>query len=1237
MKLWVHQKSFSGEELLVNPKEFKDIKVGDILEIYHEDDDQSHLLLQVNTLKSVELPQKDIISIDQSIASLFQLRAYKDVRVKTVQVQDVALDLVELLFKDQYISRSDMWRLGKSLIGNCLYIQKKIVFSGIRAQVMGLWSRGEKVSCGAVTQETRVTFRTSTAMTYIFIQMSAEMWEFDTCGDLYMEKAVDGFMTELFNMWKKQNTNSELTIVLFSRVYYEATSIDEFPASMQTSVHIDYQGRIYQDFYRVVVLNERRDDWLPLLVTIKQLMMTYKEDVQNSLPQDDVPKGAISKAGQGNVLEAINLSLNVFDNHYVNRNFDRTGQVVVLISPGAGVFEVGKTLADITRLRMIDYGIGSDLVCLAEQPPHPVPLFIYTDANDNTKTTSDRFQYDIPQWLNYSFYLSRSQKQRQCSSTQSSFRPRCILPEQKVVENTNQLRKVSFPKLETDLLPQCLSNITEQYTSDGELDERDTDEEESQYNGYDSKVFSYGNKRNNYHETSSNPFFPSTLKTKLTADIKRWTHTFPRGITGETQQLHHKYLIYNYSGHELCSLSEMSTSSSDSSLCTDFGEEFLLFLEDTPSRAHLSRNNLKRSTACAWGITGEQAWTPYLQSGVDWKSLTSTACFPITTDYYPERWMLEAEYEEAPYNLDGCSLIEDYEDESLVKATLSNVLQELVSQRLIQDFQLVVIPQSKLMSLAHLGTSKIPLVTDQSKMEYVLSYGNTFHKISLKLDRYNVEVVKYNARNEIPTSRLAYSYQLWGVKKNQYEAVKTRVYHKPVQNDKWNLRDNYICIGKDADKEGFELHETLKFWRSRFVLLPSAASVLKKLCEQGNSTETHFDVFEERTAAQKIQLIEGFLKFMEGLNRKKKSQQTLSAKQPLQRVPSDNSSITGTPMRRISRTSGTTTPTTPQPALSITASAITNALSNLASGRKEMSSTPCSPTTPDFKDLGLMSPRSQIIMGMRDNSTGLTFLNGDNKGLPPDCFVSCDAIQWLQKTMTTQITHMHAIRLMQDMLDDGLIHSLSIDGPGTRKFLYGYYLYCIVQETNSSATTKSPWVSEHKHLYGLQDIQSTYFEVACCHPEQEEERNNNKQTSPNASGDSEFDLVEAEEKLLSPPRIVLGTCNSQVYKSQVMEIDSTKSDRVEWCHVGYHGNYHPDNAFEMELQWLTSTPSLLLDIITNWNRRAASCGFHFIPYLIDPFGFCKDISDPFRSALFIHLNLPTDVQECCQDGKLHNA
>ncbi|XP_033628434.1 GATOR complex protein DEPDC5-like isoform X2 [Asterias rubens] len=194
MKLWVHQKSFSEEELILNPKEFPGIKVGDILEIFHPDEKNSHLLLQVNTLKDVELPQKEIISVDQTIANLFQLRAYKDVEVCRVSsVQDVGLDLVELVFKDQYISRSDMWRLKNSLVRSCLHVQQKIEYSGIRAQVNELWARGEKVMCGAVTEDTRVAFRSATAMVYMFIQMSSEMWDFDTCGKFFFCVSLSRF------------------------------------------------------------------------------------------------------------------------------------------------------------------------------------------------------------------------------------------------------------------------------------------------------------------------------------------------------------------------------------------------------------------------------------------------------------------------------------------------------------------------------------------------------------------------------------------------------------------------------------------------------------------------------------------------------------------------------------------------------------------------------------------------------------------------------------------------------------------------------------------------------------------------------------------------------------------------------------------------------------------------------------------------------------------------------------
>uniref|UniRef100_A0ABM5F1X1 GATOR1 complex protein DEPDC5 isoform X5 n=1 Tax=Pogona vitticeps TaxID=103695 RepID=A0ABM5F1X1_9SAUR len=447
-KLVIHKKGFgsSDDELVVNPKVFLQIKLGDIVEIAHPNDEYSPLLLQVKSLK--EDLQKETISVDQTVAQVFRLRPYQDVHVNVVDPKDVTLDLVELTFKDQYIGRGDMWRLKKSLVGTCAYITQKVEFAGIRAQAGELWVKSEKVTCGYISEDTRVVFRSTSAMVYIFIQMSCEMWDFDIYGDLYFEKAVNSFLADLFIKWKEKNCSHEVTVVLFSRTFYEGKSLNDFPEAQRSSIQQDHEGRFYEDFYKVVVQNERREEWTSLLVTIKKLFIQYPVLVR--LEQaEGFPPGFNSTSAQGNYLEAINLSFNVFDKHYINRNFDRTGQMSVVITPGVGVFEVDRLLMILTKQRMIDNGIGVDLVCMGEQPLHAVPLFkLHNRCSPGDSRLGD--DYNIPHWINHSFYASKSQFQ--CNS----FTPRIKLagrkPQSEKAKNSKD-SSLGAPKEAENALP----------------------------------------------------------------------------------------------------------------------------------------------------------------------------------------------------------------------------------------------------------------------------------------------------------------------------------------------------------------------------------------------------------------------------------------------------------------------------------------------------------------------------------------------------------------------------------------------------------------------------------------------------------------------------------------------------------------------------------------------------------------------------------------------------------------
>ncbi|KAJ7841775.1 hypothetical protein B0H13DRAFT_2286872 [Mycena leptocephala] len=280
------------------------------------------------------------ISIPKPVADAFKLKNNNEVVVTKVDPANYSADYVEFIFQDQYLGRSDMWRLGEHLVGQCVYIDQDVAFvGGIAAKIQTIYVGGKKVSAACITSATKTIFRSLSAKVTIFIQVCRELWEFAGDGERYNEKIVHSFLPALFAKWREANTNHTVTIVLISRVYYDASEIDYAAGPLRR----DERGAWYKDFYKRDIL----------------LTHHYHRASKDGGPGAEQVRlvGRLSFAHDGPILEALNIGLNPTETHYIDRSLSLTGSATIVITPGTGYYR----------------GFGLDLICLAKHPLHQSP------------------------------------------------------------------------------------------------------------------------------------------------------------------------------------------------------------------------------------------------------------------------------------------------------------------------------------------------------------------------------------------------------------------------------------------------------------------------------------------------------------------------------------------------------------------------------------------------------------------------------------------------------------------------------------------------------------------------------------------------------------------------------------------------------------------------------------------------------------------------------------------------
>ncbi|KAI4277724.1 MAG: hypothetical protein L6R38_005385 [Xanthoria sp. 2 TBL-2021] len=340
------------------------------------------------------------ISISSSDATRCGLKAHTRVVVSTIDHNDHRASHVEIAFRDEYLSRSDMWRLAVSeLAGKVVHKGQRLSFMGtIKVAIKAIYIRGRKVPSALFSAATKPIFRSESARYVLFIQMSKEMWDFDAdgTGEIMFDKVVNGFLPDLFKRWQKIKARHLVTIVMFTRLEFspaEQTGLLTFGRIVTDKTSAGAASR--RDFYRVVVSDMPSAEWSEILVQLKREFRVFLKDVSIHTCTSDptmtsegppetsggVPSHAISgspsPALRGNILEAVNLASSQFSCDYIDRDLVRTGVSVIVITPGTGIFEVDYNLLATTTDNLIENGVGIDLVCLSRLPLHSVPLFKY--------------------------------------------------------------------------------------------------------------------------------------------------------------------------------------------------------------------------------------------------------------------------------------------------------------------------------------------------------------------------------------------------------------------------------------------------------------------------------------------------------------------------------------------------------------------------------------------------------------------------------------------------------------------------------------------------------------------------------------------------------------------------------------------------------------------------------------------------------------------------------------------
>lgn len=1253
LDLLYHESRYSTEPVMLNLSEFLDIRSGDICELktYHrhpKPSDRKIYFIAKDLDQGIKRRAKSchISVLSGQLQSLLDLPSRSKVWVKRKEKADSEADLVELNIKDCLLNRGDMWCLSSQLVQSCLFSGQKLTFfDSIRATVNGIYRDGKKVLSGYVDEKTRVVFRSESARMIFLIQITDEMWNFEETGEQLFQKMVNSLFPKIFKKWKEIDTHHSITIAFSTSVDYSEVPFRELrPGELLKNT---------KDYFRIVVDQVHIIHWVEIMETLRKEFMNLTRNILNFKTEDghSIIKGRFSPVIKSNILELVNFATTILADPFKQPDLRHTTTHVILISPGSGLYDVDYDLLKLTGKKLLSLEMTMDLICLSRTPLHVVPLLRYLDYENNLHHCSpnwlsiffwnDAFKssrewyprckiYDVQMMgLNENDILkevdianinagkgvhSVSQliniydngvfKSHRMKSLPSISRQGGLLPLGKNEQEINKISntasafvwttpKVADAVIEKVQKPQVLANLyttgTKGRSSGGSSTENTSSNDvrtqipvtslavdtlkginkKNSVKDFTHRIVNklipdWDQKRpasNSLRQVIEGPFEHPKVEVGSLSICNGASEQGPK-ITKNLSSLETENTQRSLTDNESCHASVNSLNSSRYSRGAE-GRPFLLEEKKARNKGRIDIEGQPPIVDQTWieienpsiPVSGEIAkrmlpirWKDVLPRYVakkysKWRSFTTPAELPITISEFPSKIDFDTNF---VFRNHFVTLNIDQES---YNQTCKDLLRNMIYLRLLTGFQLCVGPKAEAIELAKSGGSdESPIAKytegNWSSIKVYMMIDSEIHRLSCGVEGI-IDVQRYIRKNEanpfeqvpryIPLVKTRYE--------NDYRNAEVDTLHVSRETFNWDQIDQVLAgygdYGFNKKSYGF---------RSKLVVLPAEipATTYSSVISGRNETLT----------AEEIRL-EGLRRLIALVTRSplRTVQETLANKSKKDEIQQEIQFYTGSLFDFIHEQQA-----------SLEKSVLHYKDSIFASENRQLK-----------KDVELKTLANEIQHG--SNPLALVTRKWHWKK-HKNSFLGSEMVNWLIRNFGDIDTREDAVEYGQILMDRGMfVHVLNKHG-----FLDGHYFYQIspdfIFEVGALEKTHSDQKSTETRNFA-KDI-----EPAISTSESNIVSNSSTYHSARlrdmdeSRGEDQFDLPK--------PTVILST-------SMVIDVDPAgKSYKLETCTVHYDKVHNPEHCFHIRLEWLTTTPKLLDDLVGNWSRLCERYGLRLV-------------------------------------------